>query len=38
MPNPPIADHIVSNPPAYTGWKELDKIKNKAIRFLHSLT
>jgi hypothetical protein len=38
MPNPTIADHIAGNPPAYTGWNELERIKNKAIDFLNSLT
>ena len=38
MPNPTIADHIEGNPPAYAGLNELEKIKNKAIRFLNSLT
>ena len=37
MPNPTIADHIAGNPPAYTGPDEIEKIKNKAIKFLNSL-
>ena len=38
MPNPTIANHIQGNPPAYTGLKELERIKNKAIGLLNSLT
>jgi len=37
VPNPTIEDHIVGNPPAYTGPDEIEKIKNKAIKFLNSL-
>jgi hypothetical protein len=38
MPNPTIADHIEGDPPAHTGLNKLEKIKNKAIEFLNSLT
>jgi hypothetical protein len=38
MPNPTIADHIAGNPPAYTELNELERIKNKAIDLLNSLT